>query len=59
MAQVNRDRLDRHHRFPLSPRMVDDLLAARGIIFSHQTVRLWAGKFGLQFAERCPKAIRR
>jgi putative transposase len=26
------------------------LLAARGIIFSHQTVRLWAEKFGRHFA---------
>lgn len=31
-------------RFPLSLRMVEDLLASRGIIVSHQTVRLWAEK---------------
>jgi putative transposase len=37
-------------RFPLSLRMVEDLLAARGIIVSHQTVRLWAEKFGRHFA---------
>lgn len=30
--------------------MVEDLLAARGIILSHQTVRLWAEKFGRTFA---------
>jgi putative transposase len=30
--------------------MVEDLLAARGIIVSHQTVRLWAEKFGRHFA---------
>ena len=30
--------------------MVEDLLAARGIIVSHQTVRLWAEKFGRYFA---------
>lgn len=30
--------------------MVEDLLAARGIAVSHQTVRLWAEKFGRQFA---------
>lgn len=35
-----------YFRFPLSLRMVEDLLAARGIIVSHQTVRLWAEKFG-------------
>jgi len=30
--------------------MVEDLLVARGIIVSHQTVRLWAEKFGRHFA---------
>lgn len=29
-------------RFPLSPRMVEDMLVARGIFISHQTVRLQA-----------------
>jgi putative transposase len=28
------------------------LLAARGIIVSHETVRQWALKFGQQFANR-------
>lgn len=35
-----------YFRFPLSLRMVEDLLAQRGIIVSHQTVRMWAEKFG-------------
>ena len=39
-----------YFRFPLSLRMVEDILAARGIIVSLQTVRLWAEKFGRQFA---------
>ena len=39
-----------YFRFPLSLRMVEDLLAARGIIVSHQTVRRWAEKFGRTFA---------
>lgn len=39
-----------YFRFPLSLRMVEDLLAARGIAVSHQTVRLWAEKFGRAFA---------
>ncbi|BCH62481.1 IS6 family transposase (plasmid) [Agrobacterium vitis] len=39
-----------YFRFPLSLRMVEDLLAVRGIIVSHQTVRLWAEKFGRHFA---------
>lgn len=38
-------------RFPLSLRMVEDLLAARGIIVSHQTVRLWTEKFGRHLAD--------
>ncbi|MFT7137437.1 MAG: putative transposase [Akkermansiaceae bacterium] len=37
-------------RFPLSLRMVEDLVAERGIIVSHQTIRAWAEKFGRQFA---------
>ena len=39
-----------YFRFPLSLRMVEDMLAARGVIVSHQTVRLWAEKFGRCFA---------
>ena len=31
-----------YFRFPLSLRMVDELLAARGIFVSHETVRQWA-----------------
>jgi putative transposase len=39
-----------YFRFPLSLRMVEDLLAARGIVVSHETVRRWAEKFGGDFA---------
>ena len=39
-----------YFRFPLGLRMVQELLAARGIIVSHETVRQWARKFGQQFA---------
>ena len=41
-----------YFRFPLSLRMVEDLLAARGIIVSHETVRRWAEKFGRNFANQ-------
>ena len=41
-----------HFRFPLGLRMVEELLAARGIIVSHETVRQWARKFGQQFANQ-------
>src|SRR5918997_723823 len=39
-----------YFRFPLSPRMVEEMLAARGIVVSHETVRQWALKFGREFA---------
>jgi len=38
-----------YFRFPLSLRMVEDMLA-RGIIVTHQTIRTWAEKFGRHFA---------
>ena len=41
-----------YFRFPLSLRMVDELLAARGIDVSHETVRQWALKFGQAFANQ-------
>ena len=39
-----------YFRFPLSLRMVEEMLAARGIEVSHETVRQWALKFGQTFA---------
>lgn len=39
-----------YFRFPLSLRMAEDLLAEREIIVSHQTIRMWAEKFGRQYA---------
>ncbi|MFC5360273.1 IS6 family transposase [Azospirillum himalayense] len=41
-----------YFRFPLSLRMVEDLLAARGITVSYETVRQWARKFGPEIATR-------
>ena len=38
-----------YFRFPLSLRMVEEMLAARGIDVSHETVRQWARKFGQAF----------
>jgi hypothetical protein len=34
-----------YFRFPLSLRMVEEMLAARGIEVSHETVRQWARNF--------------
>jgi putative transposase len=41
-----------YFRFPVSLRMVEEMLAARGIVVSHETVRQWALKFGQEFANR-------
>ncbi len=46
-----------YFRFPLSLRMVDELLAARGIIVSHETVRQWALKFGQPFANQVRRRL--
>jgi len=37
-------------RFPLSLRMVEEMLAARGIVVSHETVRQWGRTFGREIA---------
>ena len=65
MSKIARDPLYRRHRFPaeiiahavwlyyrfpLSLRMVEDMLAARGIIVTHRTIRTCAEKFGRHFA---------
>jgi putative transposase len=41
-----------YFRFPLSLRMVEEMLAARGILVSHETVRQWTMKFGQDFANQ-------
>ena len=41
-----------YHRYCLSFRDAEDLLAERGIIVSYETVRQWCGKFGLDYARR-------
>ena len=46
-----------YFRFPLSLRMVEEMLAARGIVVSHETVRQWALKFGQDFANRIRRRL--
>jgi putative transposase len=47
-------------RFPLALRMVEEeLLAARGIPVSHETVRQWALEFGQDFANRLRRRLPR
>src|SRR6478609_11509645 len=48
-----------YFRFPLSLRMVEEMLAARGIVVSHETVRQWALKFGQEFASRIRRTLPR
>src|SRR3954466_12166157 len=46
-----------YFRFPLSLRMVEEMLAARGIIVSHETVRQWARKFGQGLANQIRRRL--
>ena len=41
-----------YYRFCLSFRDVEDLLAERGIIVSHETIRQWSQKFGAEYARK-------
>jgi putative transposase len=41
-----------YHRFNLSHRDIEDLLAERGVAVSYESIRLWCNKFGPQYARR-------
>lgn len=41
-----------YFRFPLSLRLVEEMLLERGIVVSYETVRRWALKFGPDYARR-------
>ena len=41
-----------YHRFNLSARGIEDLLAKRGIAVSYESIRLWSIKFGPKYAKR-------
>jgi len=41
-----------YFRFPLSLRLVEEMLLERGVIVSYETVRCWAKKFGPNYARR-------
>jgi len=40
-----------YHRFPMSLRDFEDLLAARGIVVSYESSRFWIAKFELKYAQ--------
>ena len=48
-----------YFRFPLGLRRVEEMLAARGILVSHETVRQWGLKFGQAFANRVRRRLPR
>ena len=41
-----------YHRFSLSHRDIEDLLAQRAIEVSYDAIRLWCNKFGPKYAQR-------
>jgi putative transposase len=41
-----------YFRFPLSLRLVEEMLLERGVVVSYETVRRWAIKFGPSYARR-------
>ncbi|MGO6891820.1 IS6 family transposase, partial [Rhizobium johnstonii] len=41
-----------YFRFPLSLRMVEEMLLERGIVVSYETIRRWGRKFGTAYARQ-------
>ena len=41
-----------YFRFPLSLRLVEEMLLERGVLVSYETIRRWARKFGPDYARR-------
>lgn len=41
-----------YFRFPLSLRLVEEMLLERGIVVSYETIRRWGLKFGADYARR-------
>ncbi|WP_413252984.1 IS6 family transposase [Streptomyces brevispora] len=39
-----------YHRFPLSFREVEELMLARGVVVSYETIRQWCATFGPDYA---------
>ena len=48
-----------YHRFCLSFRDVEDLLAERGITVSYESIRQWSKKFGPKYARRLKRQVGR
>ena len=41
-----------YHRFPLSFREVEEMMLARGVVVSYETIRAWCAKFGQAYANQ-------
>ena len=50
--EVNGHAVWLYHRFALSLRDVEELLLARGVVVSHETVRSWCARFGPDYAKK-------
>ena len=48
-----------YHRFTLSLRDIEDLLAERGVIVSYESIRRWCMTFGLDYARVLRKRLGR
>ena len=48
-----------YHRFTLSFRDIEDLLAERGVIVSYEAIRLWCIRFGPNYAQQLRKKSHR
>ena len=48
-----------YHRFNLSSRDIEDLMAERGVGISYESIRLWCIKFGPKYAKRLRRWHRR
>jgi putative transposase len=44
-------------RFSLSYRAVQEMMAERGVIVSHEAVRYWGRKFGQAYANSCGASV--
>jgi putative transposase len=47
-----------YYRFNLSHRDIEDLLARRGVLVTHESIRLWCNKFGPHYAHRLRRGHR-
>ncbi len=48
-----------YFRFPLSLRLVEEMLLERGIVVSYETIRRWGKKFGPAYARRLRRKLPR